>query len=66
MSEDKLQELERKALAAAHEYWEEYKHQNGKQDNMLRWVRNDDSGEMLCLTRGGYTSQLSYFINKLG
>ncbi|NEM99447.1 hypothetical protein [Pontibacter burrus] len=66
MREDKLQELERKALAAAHEYWEEYTHQNGRQDNMLTWVRNDDTEEMLCLTKGGYTSQLSNFINKLG
>lgn len=53
-------------MAAAHEYWEEYTHLNGRQGNMLTWVRNDDTGEMLCLTKGGYTSQLSGFINKLG
>lgn len=66
MKEDKLKTLEQNALAAAHEYWKEYISQNGKQDNMLTWVRNDDTGEMLCLTKGGYTNRLSDFVNGLG
>lgn len=65
MKEDKMNELEHQALAAAHAYWEEYVHQNGEQDNALIWVRNDDTGEMLCLTKGGYTNQLASFIGKL-
>ncbi|MEJ8802763.1 hypothetical protein [Pontibacter sp. H249] len=65
MKEDKLKKLEQDAFAAAHEYWQEYISQNGKQDNMLTWLRNDDTGEMLCLTRGGYTKSLSNFIGKL-
>jgi hypothetical protein len=65
MKEDKMNELEHKVLAAAHEYWEEHVHQNGEQDNALVWVRNDVTGEMLCLTKGGYTNRLSNFIGKL-
>ncbi|AKD03707.1 hypothetical protein POKO110462_02220 [Pontibacter korlensis] len=65
MKEDKLNELERMALEAAHKYWKEYMYQNGKQDNMLTWVRNEDTGEMLCLTKGGYTNRLSEFVNGL-
>lgn len=33
-------------------------------DNALVWMRNDDTGEMLCLTKGGYTNRLSDFIGK--
>lgn len=66
MEKGKLNELERKVLEAAHAYWEEYTSQNGKQDNMLIWVRNDGTGEMLCLTKGGYTNQLASFVDRLG
>ncbi|MCX2740870.1 hypothetical protein [Pontibacter anaerobius] len=65
MVEDRLNELERNALAAAQEYRKEYVSQNRAQDNMLTWLRNDVTGEMVCLTKGGYSKQLSKFIAKL-
>ncbi|WP_276499857.1 hypothetical protein [Pontibacter litorisediminis] len=65
MEEDQLNELKHKALAAAHAYWKEYVSHKGDQDSMLTWVRNDVTGEMLCLTKGAYTNELSSFISKL-
>ena len=65
MEENKLENLERKLRLAAQQYWQEYISQNGEQDNAIVWMRNDITGEMLCLTKGNYTNQLSSFINRL-
>lgn len=65
MEENKLEILERKLRLAAQQYWQEYISQNGEQDNAIVWMRNDITGEMLCLTKGNYTNQLSSFINRL-
>lgn len=65
MYENRLKKLEHKLNIAAQQYWQEYITENGEQENAMVWMRNDSTGEMLCLTKGDYTNQLSRFINKL-
>ncbi|NDK55725.1 hypothetical protein [Pontibacter fetidus] len=65
MDENRLKKLEHKLNIAAQQYWQEYITENGEQENAVVWMKNDITGEMLCLTKGDYTNQLSSFINKL-
>lgn len=65
MKDEKLKILKHKVLMAASAYWEEHAAQNESQDNAILWMRNEITEEMLCLTKGGYTSQLSTFITKV-
>jgi hypothetical protein len=65
MNKDKLNTLKHKVALAANAYWDEYTKLSGEQENVITWVRNDITGEMLCLTKGGYTNQLSHFIDRL-
>jgi hypothetical protein len=62
---DKLNTLKHKVAIAANAYWDEYTMLNGEKESAFTWVRNDITGEMLCLTKGIYTNQLSGFIEKL-
>lgn len=65
MKDEKLKILKHKVLMAASAYWEEHTEQNGSQDSAILWMRNEITEEMLCLTKGGYTGELSTFITKI-
>jgi hypothetical protein len=66
MNNDKLNTLKQKVALAANAYWDEYTIKNGEKESAIIWVRNDITGEMLCLTKGGYSNKLSGFIDGLG
>ncbi|MBB6610556.1 hypothetical protein H7F15_05870 [Pontibacter sp. Tf4] len=65
MNNEKLNTLKQKVALAANAYWDEYTMLNGEKENAIIWVRNDITGEMLCLTKGGYSTKLSGFIDGL-